>query len=335
MKHVTIETTGFLTLASGMRRIAAALLCAAAGFTTDNVQAQAEAFPSRVITVMFPYAAMGGSDAMFRAIFAAAQERLGQQIVIDMRGGANGAIGMTAAARAKPDGYTLVLTNFSPTTVLPFVQKVDFDTAKDFVPVTMLGRGESFILAGPALKAGSLAELIALARAQPGTVAYGVIGAAQKLNVAKIEAATGARFLQVPFKGSGDNMNALLGGHTMVAVDTGDPKALTRNGALRILATNNTARNPKLPDVPAVAEIVPGFESRAWHGVLAPTGTPADRLGKLSVALTAAIREPKVRDLMVMTGVEPASEDAAAFAAIIQSDLRTHGELVRKYNITN
>jgi tripartite-type tricarboxylate transporter receptor subunit TctC len=313
----------------------AALVCAAAVLPLDRALAQQEPFPSRTITVIYPYSGLGGFEAMMRAIFAAAQERLGQQIVIEPRGGANGAIGMTALARSRPDGHTIGLTNVSPTTVLPFIQTVEFDSAKDYAPVILLGRGESFVLAGPALKAGSLGELIALAKAQPGTITWSVIGAAQKLNIAKIEAATGAKFLQVPYKGNAESVSALVGGHLMVAVDSGDPKVLARGGALRVLGTNNPVRNPRFPDLPAVAEYAPGFESRSWHGVLAPSGTPRDRVAKLYAALSAALQQPKIRELMVTSGLEPAGEDPAAFAAIINNDLKTNSELIRKYNITN
>jgi tripartite-type tricarboxylate transporter receptor subunit TctC len=121
----------------------------------------------------------------------------------------------------------------------------------------------------------------------------------------------------------------------MLAVDSGDPKVLMRGGAIRVLATNNPTRNPRFPDLPAVSEYVPGFESRSWHGVLAPAGTPRDRVEKLHAALNAALQQPKIRELVVTSGLTPAGEDPAVFAAVINADLKANSELIRKYNITN
>ncbi|HXC39231.1 MAG TPA: tripartite tricarboxylate transporter substrate binding protein [Burkholderiales bacterium] len=295
-----------------------------------------DTYPSHGVIVITPYASISsGTEPIIRTLLQGLSDKYGQQFVIEPRGGANGAIGMGAAAHAKPDGYTLLFTNISPTTVLPAVQKnVPFDAAKDFAPVFMIGRGESFIMAGPSMKsAKDMGEIFRIAKEKPGTVSYAVVGAAQRLNVAMLESLTGAKFLVVPYPGTGQAATALMGGIVDLAVDTGDVKALSRGGVVRVVATNNAQRTKEHPDIPASAEFAPGFESRAWHGILGPAGMPRDRIDQLHRDLTALVAQPKMRELMQRYGLEPAPMSTEEFGAIIQRDLRNNINLAKQFNI--
>lgn len=295
-----------------------------------------DAYPSKAVVLINPYGSLSpGVAPAFRLLASVLSERFGQQFVIEQRGGADGAIGMDAVAKAAPDGYTLSLTNVSPTTVLQFIRKdVPFDGARDFAPVGMIGRGESFILAGPSLKAKDLAELLRVAKENPEKVTFAIVGAIQRLNVAKLQAATGTRFLVVPYAGGGQAEAALLGGHVDLFSTSGNPKALSRGGAIRLIATNNPTRSSHSPDVPAVAEFAPGYESRAWHGILAPAGTPDDRIRTLNSAINTALQQPRMRDVLLSIGIDPAPITAEAFAAAIRADLQKNAALVKQYNIT-
>src|SRR5262249_55020261 len=153
--------------------------------------------------------------------------------ILDPRGGGGGTIAMNDVAHSKPDGYTLVLANTSPGIILPLVSpEAHYDTARDFTPVVMIGRLESFLVAGPSLPAHDLAEVLQAARSQPGTITYAVLGAAQRVNIARLEAASGAKFLQVPFTGTAAAETALMGGFVQLLVTAGDVRSLTKGGAL-------------------------------------------------------------------------------------------------------
>lgn len=344
MEHTTgssrvghiLNGSGRAATRRGLLCIAAAMVATALALHAPHARAQEGPYPSRTVNVITPYASISsGTEPIIRALLQALSEKYGQQFVIETRGGANGAIGMAAAAHAKPDGYTLLFTNISPSTVLPVVQKnVSFDAAKDFAPIFMIGRGESFILAGPSMKAAKdIGEIFRMAKEKPGTVTYSVIGAAQRLNAAMLESLTGAKFLIVPYPGTSQAATALLGGFVDLAVDTGDVKALSKGGAIRVLATNNATRTKANPDIPASAEFAPGFESRAWHGILGPAGMPRDRIEQLHRDLTAIVAQPKTRDLMLRYGLEPAPMSPDEFGAIIQKDLRNNANLVKQFNI--
>jgi len=310
-------------------------LVAIGAFLAAPASAQEGPYPNRTVTIIIPYASIStGTEPIIRALATALSDKFGHQFILETRGGANGAIGMNLVAKAKPDGYTLTFTNLSPTTVLPFVQKdVPYDTAKDFAPVFMVGRGESFIMAGPSMTLRDLGEILKAAKEKPGTITYAAVGAAQRLNIAKLEAATGAKFLVVPFKGTGEAGSALLGGHVNIAVDTGDPKTLSKGGKLRILASNNPVRTRHSPEIPVTAEWAPGFESRAWHGILGPAGMPRDRVEMLHRELTAVVKQPKTRELMQRLGLEPADVSVDEFTSVIRKELQDHAQIVKQFNI--
>jgi tripartite-type tricarboxylate transporter receptor subunit TctC len=328
---------GIRTLAPwpAARLFAAALAFVLAAFAPAPTAAQ-EAYPARTITVYYPYAFSSAWDPMYRSIFAAMSERLGRSVVFESHAGASGGIALQGLAHAKPDGYTLVLTNFAPVTLLPFVSReLGYDPTRDFAPVTLIGYGDSFLLAGPALKEQDLAAVIAAAKRAPESISFAVLGTAQKLQLARIESATGAKFLQVMYGGTAQVEVALLGGHVQLTANSGDPHVLEKGGQIRLLATTAAVRNPRVPAVPTLAEQIPGFESRTWHGFLAPAGTPPERVDLLNRTIQAVTQIPKIRGMMVDNGLDPAPEGPAGFAEVIRAEARTNAELVKKYNISN
>jgi tripartite-type tricarboxylate transporter receptor subunit TctC len=227
-----------------------------------------------------------------------------------------------------------VLTNGAPLVILPTIQKdLQYDPLKDFTPIAMIGRGESYIIAGPALKQQTFAELIAEAKRAPGTISYAVLGSAHKLGLAKIEAATGAKFLQVPYAGTVQAETAILGGHVMISSNSGEPKVLEKGGLIRLLASTSPQRNPKVPNIPAIGEIIPGFDQRVWHGFLGPAGMPSDRVDMLHKAIQSTMQTPAIREMMDKAGLVPEDQPPARFAETMRTDFNSNLELVRKYNI--
>jgi len=296
--------------------------------------AQEPPYPARTITVLYPYAISAAWDPMYRAIMSGISERVGQPVVFESRPGAGGAVGLGATARSKPDGYTLVITNGAPVVILPTIQKgLPYDPLRDFTAVAMIGRGESFIIAGPALKEKTFAEVIEAAKRAPESISYAVLGSAHKLGLARIEAATGAKFLQVPYAGTVQAETALLGGHVHISSNSGEPEVLEKGGRVRLLASTSPQRNPKVPNLPSVAEFVPGFDSRVWHGFLAPAGLPSDRAELLYRSIKATMQTPTIRAMMDKAGLVPADEAPVPFAALIRSEINSNAELVKKFNI--
>lgn len=306
----------------------------AAAMLVSGAHAQEPAYPARTITVIYPYALSAAWDPMYRAIMSGIGERLGRPVVFESRAGASGAVGMAATARSKPDGYTLVLTNGAPVVILPAIQKdLQYDPVRDFAPIAMIGRGESFVIAGPALKEKTFAEVLEAAKRAPGTISYAVLGSAHKLGLARIEAATGAKFLQVPYAGTVQAETALLGGHVQISSNSGEPKVLEKGGLIRLLASTSPTRNAKVPQVPAVGEFIPGFDQRVWHGFLGPAGLPADRVELLYKAIRDTMQTPTIREFMDKAGLVPADEAPARFAEIVRAELAANTELARRYNI--
>lgn len=294
-------------------------------------RAQDGPYPSRTVTVVNPYQTISGApDALVRALLAALSEKLGQSFVIEHRPGADGAIGMASVAKAQPDGHTLAFANSSPIAVLPVVQKdLPYDSVRDFTPIFMIGRIESVVIGSPSLAARDFGEVIKLAREKPETVKYGVFGAAGRLIVARIEAATGAKFLVVPFKGSSQVITALLGGH----IDVGGGAFPPPGTKVRVLARNSARRSAQFPDIPATSEWAPGLESRAWVGFIGPAGIARPRVDLLHRELSAIARQPRMRELFQAAYIEQAEISSQEFAEVIRTELQTYAEAARRVNV--
>jgi tripartite-type tricarboxylate transporter receptor subunit TctC len=311
------------------------LVWALMGACAATTSAAQGTYPSRTVTVISPYASIAAvADPIVRTVLGRLTEKYNQPFVIEARPGADGTIGMTAVARAKPDGYTLTFTNVGPTTLAPFLRKgVAYDPVRDFTPIAATNFVTSYILGGPSLQARDIAEVIRIAREQPGKLTFGVVGAGTRMNVLKFEKALGGKFLIVPYNATDQIQMALVSGTVDLTTNAGNPEAITLGGKLRLLAFNGLTRSKHTPSVPAVAEYVPGFESKAWMGFLGPAGMPRDLVVQLNRDMNAALVEPRTVEIIDKLRVMPAVLSPEELGALIRSEVEANTLLVKQLNI--
>jgi tripartite-type tricarboxylate transporter receptor subunit TctC len=314
----------------------AVALCIAASIALF-APASAQVYPSRPITLIVPFPAGGGVDAMARIAAERLTVALGQQIIIDNRGGAAGVIGTRAAAKAAPDGYTLVMSTSGTTSINPSLYvNPGYDPLKDFAPVGLVAATPIVVMAHPSFPAKSIAELIALAKREdkldvgtppPGTENY--------LAAELFKAMTGINMTIVSYKGTGPLTNDLVGGHIAVAFNTIAPAlGNIQAGHLRALAVAGRARSGLLPDVPTVAESgLPGFEAAVRYGVLAPAGTPRPIVERINAELRAIVSADETRARIAAQGGEPLVATPEEYAADIAREQAKWGVLIKKLGL--
>jgi tripartite-type tricarboxylate transporter receptor subunit TctC len=285
-------------------------------------------YPTKPIKIIVPYAPGGGADSVARIVARKVSDSTGQVIVIENKGGAGAILGTEQVAKAEPDGYTLLLGQSGPISINPAVYKrLPYDPVKDFAPITMTTAYPYILVVNAELPAKTLQELVALAKSKPDALNYGStgVGAANHLVAELFDSKAGIKLTHVPYRGTALAVGDLLGGQlTMVF---GDPISVLphiKSGKLRALAVTSLERSPVAPDVPTVAEAgYPGFEALAWHGILAPAGTPPEIVGKLNAELVKAVRDPATRELLANQAMQPVGDTPEAFAAFIQRDIAT------------
>ena len=293
------------------------------------------AYPDKPITVVVPQGAGGANDAIARIVVQKLATVLKQSVVIDNRPGAGGNIGTAYVAKAKPDGYTLVLTTNSAHVVNPWLYKnIGFDPVKDFAPIGTVATAGYVLVANPAFPANSVKELIARVKAAPpGSISYASAGngTLNHLLGEMLDDMAGIRLRHVPYKGVAPALNDVLGGQLPI-VFASLPSALphVRSGKLRALAVSGAQRSPALPDVPAIAESVPGYNGTLWIGLFAPTGLPADVQTTLQDGTRKALAMPDLREKLEQQGVEIAAPTTPEqFAALLQTDLSKWARIVK------
>jgi tripartite-type tricarboxylate transporter receptor subunit TctC len=319
MKHVFTYVAGFgLALAS-----------AAAG-------AQGAAtYPSRPIRMIVPSAPGSGPDIMARAIGQKITEAYGQQVVIDDKPGAGGIIGSEAAAKSPADGYTLIMANAGSHAVnASLYSKLPYDPVKDFAPITLVSSAPNILIVHPSLPVKSVKDLIALAKAKPGALAFGSggNGSTAHLSGEMFKTMAGIDIVHVPFKGSPSAVLAVIAGQIVMAMPN-IPPALphVKTGKLKALAVTTAKRSAAVPDLPTVAESgLPGYEATAWFGVLAPAGTPRDIIDKLNALIVKSLRAPDMQQRLQADGAEAAGGTPEEFAAIIKRDIAKWAVVVKK-----
>lgn len=294
-------------------------------------------FPSKPIRLVVPFTPGGVTDTGARVVAERLGARLGQQVVIENRPGASGNIGTQSVATAAPDGHTLVL-GFDGTLVInPHVfAKVPFDTLKDFVPVSKIGDTALVIVTHPSVPAKTLTELIAYSKSLPGGLSYGSSGTGGTPHIAAemLKVKTGANFLHVPYKGGGQALADVVGGQLpMLYTAVAGALPFIERGQVRAIAISNAQRLASLPDVPTVAETVPGFEVVSWIGILAPAKTPKAIVERIQRELHAVVNEPAVKERLAKLGISAVGNTPAEFTQQIQADLKKYAEVVKAAGI--
>jgi len=295
-------------------------------------------YPNRPITLVIPYAAGGGNDVMGRIVAEKMSRTLGQQIVVENRGGAGGSIATRQVARAAPDGYTLVLGGTGTLAVNPSLyENVGYDPRKDFAPVGMIGTGALVVLAHPSVPAKTIPELIALAKKEPGKLSYASAGVGSGIHLGAVlfELMADVKLTHVPYKGTGPALNDLIGGHVQLYFSS-LPSAigLVKNEKVRALAVTGLKRSDIFPDVPTVAESVKGYETVLRYGIVAPAGTPKPIIDKLNAALREAVTAPDTRERMSKDGTEPHPSTPEEYAADIDKEEKKWSAIVKRAGAT-
>jgi tripartite-type tricarboxylate transporter receptor subunit TctC len=313
------------------RTLLAALCLLACGL------AGAQDYPTKPIRLIAPFAPGGPTDLFARLMGAKLGERLAQPVVVENRPGAGGSIGAEAAAKAAPDGYTLVLVSSSFAVNATLYPKLAYDTLKDFAPVTLLASAPFLLAAHQGVPAGSVRELIAYAKANPGKLNYGSGGSGSGPHIVAelFKSEAGVDIVHIPYKGTGPLTAALVAGDVQLAF--GNIFALVpqvKSARLKAIAVTGRERSSALPEVPTVAESgLPGFEAVGVHGLLAPAGTPRRIVDRLNAECVAILRSPDMRAQLASEGAEPVGNTPEQYAAHIAAEVQKWGRLVRERGI--
>jgi tripartite-type tricarboxylate transporter receptor subunit TctC len=296
----------------------------------------AAAYPERPVRLIVPYAAGGSTDTVARLVGARLTERLGQHFVADNRTGGGTIIGTEIAARAAPDGYTLLMAT-PPLVVNPSLRKVPYDLARDFTAVTNVAASSNLLVVHPTVPATNTRELIALLKADPGKYNYGSsgVGGAGHLAMALFVHMAGVDAVHVPYKGGAPAVTDLVAGRLslmMANLTTAQPHI--RAGRLRGLGIGTKARSPLFSDLPTIAESgVPGYEANNWNGIVVPTGTPNAVVKLLQKAIAEVLKEPAIADRMAKAALDPIGDTPAEFSRYLEAEAQKWGKLVKSAGI--
>ncbi len=321
-------------VASRCRRLGvlAALLIALAPVT-----APAQDYPNRPIRLIVPFAAGGLNDVVARLVGPYLERALGQPVVIDNRPAAGGMVGTDAVAKAPPDGYSLLMVASSFAIIPATRAQMPYDAERDLAPIVLVAKNSLLFLVNPKVPATSLAEFVALAKAEPGKFNYASPGAATQtsLVIELFSRKAGIKLQHIPYRGGAPAMTAMVAGETqLTAISTLLSLPQLQAGALRAIATGSLTREPQLPDLPTVAEQgYPGFEAIQWIGLLTTAGTPPAIVERINAEVNRALRDPDLIAKFAQQGIAPAGGTAAEFARTIATDLRNWTETARAANI--
>jgi tripartite-type tricarboxylate transporter receptor subunit TctC len=316
-----------------------ALIGAALVLASTGALAQPTPYPTRPVTLVVPFPPGGGTDTGARIVAQQLAAKWGQQVVVENKGGAAGQIGADAVAKAKPDGYTILMGNIGTQAINPSLyKKMPFDPDTSFAPITMVAELPLAMMVNPAVEARTPKEFIALAKSQPGRLNYSSSGAggAPHLVAEMFKDSTGTFIVHVPYRGGGPAVADLLAGHVQLSFMTvleaiGHIKA----GKLRALAVTSGERVTALPDVPTLSEsAIPGFNSISWIGLLAPSGTPPSIVDKIAADVRDVLASEDVKSRIVALGGVPRSLTPAQFARQIDEDRQRYARIIRERGIT-
>lgn len=308
------------------------LSCAASSVAAAEAAAN---YPGRPIRFIVPFVPGGPSDVISRLLGQKLTESLGQTVVIDNRGSAGGIVGFDLAAKAPPDGYTLLLANGAGVTINPSVYlKLPYDAARDFQPITQITSGAYFMVVTPSVPARSVPELIALAKAKPGSLNFAATGTNNLLATEQFNYMAGIKTVAVNYKGTGQAVNALLSGEVqMFIISPLIAVPQVKAGRLRAIGVTGLKRSPALPDVPPIADTLPGYENITWHSVLVPARTPKPVVARLSKELMRIIRAPDVQERFASVGLDAVGSTPETLAALIRKETVMYAKLVKQIGL--
>jgi len=295
-------------------------------------------FPSKPIKLIVPYPPGGGADIFARTLSQKLGENLGQQVVVDNKAGANGIIGTDMVAKSAPDGYTLVLGNIGPNAINQAIYPaLPYDCVKDFAPVALTGFTAHILAVNPKVPVSSVAELIALAKAQPGKLTYASsgIGGSPHLAGELFKLMTGTNMVHVPYKGASPGNTDLIAGQVDLTFNTLPPLLqFAKTGKIKALAVTGAKRASALPDVPTIEESgVKGYDVTTWYGILAPAGTPPEIVARLNAEIVKTLKTPEVYQKLQGQGFDVDTSTPEAFATLIRDEVDKWKKVAREANV--
>jgi tripartite-type tricarboxylate transporter receptor subunit TctC len=314
------------------------ILIAALSAAVPLAPAVAQTYPNHAIHLVVPFAAGGNTDLIARILADKVTTVIGQRVVVDNRGGANGAIGADVVAKSPPDGYTLFFTTVGAVAINPAFRKdLPYDPVKDFAPVALLGKASPVLTVDPALGINSTKELVALAQQKPDTVTIGItgVGALSHLAVELFESSANVRFLHVPFRGSGPALTDLLGGHVNgVMIDVSVLLPHIKAGKVKTLGITSAEREELVPEIPTLAEQgYPGAVAENWTALFAPARTPPDVVAKLNAAFTSVLNDPDMRQKFAENAITSAPSTPEQLGGFLKSEIAKWDKVIREKNI--
>lgn len=326
-----------MTLSALKRRSALLLAAAAACALTTGTSAIAQDFPDRAITLVVPFAAGGSTDVVARIIGQKMSEDLGQQIIVENVAGAGGNLGADRVARAEPDGYTILMGTVATHALNPLILKTKpYDPEKDFSPVSLLVLVPNVLVVNPELPVKDVKELIALLKASPDKYSYASSGNGTPLHLSGelFKKMAGVEMQHIPYKGSGPALNDVLANQVPIMFDNlPSSSGHMKSGTLRALGVTTVERAPSFPDVPTIAETVPGYETYTWNALFAPAGTPAPVVERLNAAAKKALADPAVAGRMKDFSATIVASSAAELGAHVTAELAKWGPIVKDANV--
>jgi tripartite-type tricarboxylate transporter receptor subunit TctC len=321
MKPVILHPSSFILA------LVALTLMTAPGLAT------AQAYPSKAVRLIVPFAAGGSTDIIGRTVAQKLSEMWGQPVLVDNRPGGSTVIGTDAVAKAAPDGYTLLVTP-APFTIVPgLIARLPYDPARDFEPITLINTTPLVVVVHPGVPARSIKELIALAKARPGALNYGSSGSGGSNHLAGelFNAMAGVKMVHIPYKGNAPALADLVGGH-VDAVFNGLTSAmpLIKSGRLRALAVTSIARSGALPDMPTLDELgLKGFQAVAWNGLSAPARTPKEVIGRINADVLKVVRSPDLLERLRAEGSDPVGNSPAEYAAFLREEIAKWARVIK------
>ncbi|MFA7670187.1 MAG: tripartite tricarboxylate transporter substrate binding protein, partial [Burkholderiaceae bacterium] len=319
-------------------KLIASLLLAVPGLLLGPAQAQTDDYPNRAITMIVPFPAGGPTDIVARLMAKQMGDQMGQSIVVENRGGASGTIGMQAAVNAKPDGYTILYNTSSIALSTILYKNLSYNPEKDFAAVTSTATVPMVLLAHPSVPANNIKEFIDYANKNPGKLSYASSGAGNVTHLTAFLFSQSANIdaVHVPYRGSAPAMIDLVGGQVDYMTNTlNDSLQFVRDGRLKALAITTADRSEQLPDVPTLAEtVMPGFESGAWQGIVAPTGTPEAIINRLNEEALKALQSDEVKSQLDQQGTQILGSTPAEYQAYISSEIVRWGKVIEAAGVS-